>query len=114
MKLTTVFLLLLTVTGISSGQMLFKHGAISLSKLYKPWDLIASPPIMVGVSIYAVSTLLWIYLLREVALSKAYPFLALSFVIVPLPSRTFFDEHLDSSYLAGMLLIVAGVVLITR
>ncbi len=114
MKITSVFLLLLTVTGISSGQMLFKHGAISLSKLYKPWDLISSPAIMVGVSIYAVSALLWINLLRDVALSKAYPFFALSFVIVPLLSRVFFDEYLDNSYLAGMILIVAGVVMTTR
>lgn len=114
MKFATIVLLLLTVAGISSGQVLFKHGAISLSKSYKPWDLLLSAPIMLGISIYAVSTLLWIYLLRDVALSKAYPFFALSFVIVPLLSSMFFEEHLGNSYLVGMLLIIAGVMLTTR
>jgi drug/metabolite transporter (DMT)-like permease len=114
MKPITTILLLLTVAGISSGQILFKRGAIGLSKGYKSWDLLLSAPIITGLFVYAASTLVWIYLLREVALSKAYPFFALSFVIVPLLSRIFFNEHLDKSYLAGITLIVAGVILTTR
>lgn len=114
MKLSSIFLLSATVIGISCGQILFKHGALGLLKDAKLWTIFFSMPIIVGIVIYGASTVMWIYLLREVALSKAYPFFALSFVFVPLLSWLFFNETLDKTYFAGMLFIIVGVILSTR
>ena len=114
MKTSQIILLLLTVMGISSGQLLFKQGALGLDKISKPWEYLLNAHIFIGMVIYGICTVMWIYLLREVSLSKAYPLFALSFVIVPILSWLFFNESLDKTYFAGLLLIVGGVILTTR
>jgi drug/metabolite transporter (DMT)-like permease len=114
MKQTSFMLLLLTVVGISSGQILFKKGALGLANGFKPWELLFSIHIVAGLIIYGVSTVIWIYLLREVPLSRAYPVFALSFVIVPIISWFLFKETVDKTYFAGILFIVIGVILTTR
>jgi drug/metabolite transporter (DMT)-like permease len=114
MKLSTILLLLLTVCGISCGQILFKIGAQGLSEPEKIWRIFFSMPILAGIFIYGVSTLLWVYLLSGVELSKAYPFFAMSFILVPMLSWLWFGEPLDKFYFAGMLCILVGVILTTR
>lgn len=114
MKLSSILLLLATVIGISCGQILFKHGALGLAKDAKLWAIFFSMPVIAGILIYGASTVMWIYLLREVALSKAYPVFALSFVFVPILSWLFFDETLDKTYFAGMLFIIIGIIFSTR
>ena len=61
--------------------------------------------------VYAVSTGLWVWLLRYMDISKAYPFMALGFVIVPLLSVWLFNEKLSLPYMVGVSLIIAGVAL---
>jgi drug/metabolite transporter (DMT)-like permease len=65
-------------------------------------------------ALYAGATLLWIYLLRFVELSRAYPVMAVSFVIVPFLSAWFFGDRLSEIYFVGVLLITIGVIVITR
>lgn len=114
MKLSTILLLLLTVLGISCGQILFKLGAQGFNQSEKIWKIFFSTPILVALFIYGVSTLLWIYLLSGVELSKAYPFFAMSFILVPMLSWLWFGESLDKFYFAGMACILTGVILTTR
>ena len=54
----------------------------------------------------------WIFALRSVPLSTAYPMVALSYVIIFLGSAALFGESLGWRHWAGALLIVAGIVLI--
>ncbi len=58
---------------------------------------------------YGISTLGWIWALRQVPLSTAYLFMSASFIIVPLGAYWFFDEPLSVQYVLGSLLIIAGV-----
>lgn len=58
--------------------MLFRIGAqgrIALSQFVN-W------PILAGISLYGISTLLWIYTLSRLPLKNVYPFTALTFVVV--------------------------------
>jgi len=54
-----------------------------------------------------------IYQANTLPLGQVYPFMALSFIIVPILSNWFFGEMIVSSYLLGTILIAAGIVVIT-
>lgn len=62
--------------------------------------------------IYGMATLFWVFLLQTAPLSRAYPYMALSFVIVGLASWAYFQEPLSGLYIAGLTLVVLGIVMI--
>lgn len=113
MSLQQVLLLVATVSLMSIGQILFKLAANDLSgvnfstisslvKIFTPW-------LMVALVCYALSTATWVGVLRITPLSRAYPFIALAFVIVPFLSSMFIGEKLRWNVLAGAVLILIGV-----
>ncbi len=114
MSATNIILILICVIAISGGQLLFKRAGLEL-ELAGTW-LSWRVWLYSGVSfaVYTGATLLWIHVLRVTPLIQAYPFMALSFVIVPLSGAWFFKEQLGAAYLIGLLLIISGVVLIAR
>jgi drug/metabolite transporter (DMT)-like permease len=99
----------LCVIGIAIGQILFKLTAVSINKA---GTAIALPPALLffaACSIYAITSVGWVYVLRSEELSKAYPTMALSFVIVPLLSHFFFGEKFTPLFLFGTVCIVMGI-----
>jgi drug/metabolite transporter (DMT)-like permease len=104
----------ITVLVISTGQVLFKIA----SGLIDPRNPLANPKglgvLFVALTIYGAATLLWIAVLRQAPLSRVYPVMAFSFVVVPLASLFLLKEHISLSYWGGVALIVAGVALIGR
>ena len=112
MAIREIILLLVFALSLTLGQILFKYGADSAPRIEGPGSLpaLANYPVLwVALAIYVGTTLLWIYLLQQVPLSRAYPFAALGFVLVPLFAWLLFGERLSLSYGLGALLIVAGV-----
>lgn len=109
MNLRNSILLALVIVGMSSGQILFKMASMSMNG--RPLDLLSllNPSLIGALIIYGVATLLWVYLLREVPLNVAYPFVALSFVIVPLLSQQIFGELYSWRTLAGSAIIIFGI-----
>jgi len=99
---------------IAAGQLLFKKAGMEI-QIAGTW---ASPRVMVVVGsalfIYGLATLLWISLLRYVPLNKAYVFMALSFVLVPIASTFIFREQVTLGYWAGVALIVSGVIVASK
>ena len=67
-----------------------------------------------GLAIFAVSAVLWLFALSRADLSFAYPFAALGYVIIVIASIVFLDEHVQPITWAGIVLIVAGIVLIAQ
>ena len=55
------------------------------------------------------ASLLWVRFLTTVTLSRAYPFAALAFVLVPAAGYLFFHEPITLRYALGTALIVVGV-----
>jgi drug/metabolite transporter (DMT)-like permease len=53
-----------------------------------------------------------VWILSFTPLSRAYPFLALSFVITPLAGSFFFGERLSAGTIGGLALIMGGLYLI--
>jgi drug/metabolite transporter (DMT)-like permease len=103
---------IICVIFLSVGQVLFKHVANSFAKNDNHLSFNISVMLVTAISIYAVTTLLWIWILREIDLSKVYPFMALAFIFVPLGSYFFLGEVFDYHYLVGLVMIVLGVTII--
>ena len=55
--------------------------------------------------------MLWVFLLKTVPLSTAYPFVALGFVLVPAAAAMLFDEPLSGRYILGVSCILIGIYL---
>jgi drug/metabolite transporter (DMT)-like permease len=64
--------------------------------------------------LYAIITIAWVWVLQKVELGKAYPFMALAFVLVPLGSHFIFGERFNPQYFAGVALIIIGIVIVVK
>ena len=104
----------------SLGQIILKLGA--LGPITRPeasfeffnhfFSLLFTPKIIVGLSFYILGALLWILVLSNLQLSKAYPILGLSYVIVLSCSVLFLGENLTIHKSVGTALIVFGIVIV--
>ena len=97
---------------LSGGQMLFKQAALSLPAVDKfgvAADFVRNPWIWAAGVLYGVAVILWVVILQKLPLSTAYPFVALSFVVVPLAAALLFQEPYSIRMLLGSLLILSGI-----
>jgi drug/metabolite transporter (DMT)-like permease len=69
------------------------------------------PLVWAGLMGAVLASVCWMLAIRAVTLGFAYPFMALSFVLVPLGARVFFGEPFGWKGLLSLSLIVAGVAL---
>lgn len=100
---------LLCVLGIAIGQILFKLSAASLQKSGSFFDPSTMLIIFLALALYGITTIAWIWVLQKIELGKAYPLMALAFVLVPIGSHFFLGERFQLQYFVGVALIVAGI-----
>jgi drug/metabolite transporter (DMT)-like permease len=96
---------------LSIGQILFKFAAQDLASATERGLITAllSPWLFAAVALYAVTTVLWVYILTRAPLSQAYPFVLFGMALVPLAAHLFFGEVLSVRFLIGMTLVIAGL-----
>lgn len=101
---------------LASGQVAFKYAALDIKGRFAQSGLLAlvSWPLVAALSLYAIATALWVWILMDTPLSKAYPFALLGAVFVPVASVLLFGERLSLSYPIGLLLVCLGVYLCVR
>ena len=102
-------LLMISALCAAGGQLLFKagaHGAKAFPAFVNRWTLL-------GLIAYGIGTLLWIYVLSRVPLTLAYPFTALTFVLVYLAGAWLFGEPVTLRALTGVALILGGLFMVT-
>jgi len=114
MKLAVLFLFSIL---LASGQVAFKFAAIDIKARIEAigglWAY-ASLPLFAALVIYAGATALWVWILTDTPLSRAYPFALLGAIFVPAASVVLFGESLSWSYPVGLLLVCLGVYLCVR
>jgi drug/metabolite transporter (DMT)-like permease len=100
---------------LAAGQILFKRAANQID-LAGSWvlELARIPAMWAAVALYAGATLLWVRILASVPLSRAYPFAALAFILVPAAGYFLFDEPVNGKYALGTALIIGGVIVAAR
>jgi multidrug transporter EmrE-like cation transporter len=103
-------LILITVTALAAGQVLFKLAATSLD-FSSGWQLaqLFEPRLAVALVVYAGATLLWLAVLRITPLRLAYPFVGLAFVLVPVLGYYILGEPLSGKTFVGAGLILLGI-----
>ena len=108
----TLALILGAVVFSVTGQLLLKSGAQHLPGLGRLEFLLSAARdvrVLLGIVVWAASTVCWLYVLRVAPLSRAYLLSSLTYVLVPLAGVYAFGEQLRRLHVVGMLLILTGV-----
>ncbi|AZE49017.1 Undecaprenyl phosphate-aminoarabinose flippase subunit ArnE [Pseudomonas chlororaphis] len=79
----------------------------ALDKLRSPWLWLALASLGLGL-------LVWLLVLQRVEVGIAYPMLSLNFVLITLIARFVFHEAIDRRHWLGVVLVLAGVLLLSR
>jgi len=104
----TFLLLSLAAFSAASGQLLFKIGA----KGRTAWLDFLNVPILLGLLLYAMGTILWIYVLSYEKLVNVYAFTALTFVLVYLGGVLLLHESISIQAGIGVAAVLGGLYLI--
>ena len=104
--------LVASVMFYSAAHLLLRRGAIELSAptiidLLRNWRLI------VGLGVYGMGTLLWLYCLSKLELSVAFPASALQFILVLAGARWILGEQISGLRLLGAGIILAGITVLS-
>ena len=94
----------------SIGQLEFKQGANNLQWGIKM--LLTNYHLIIAVSVYALSTVLYVYALSKGSLSILYPVIATSYIWTMIFSKVFLKEQVGLTSWAGVFFILLGVALI--
>jgi len=116
MTLRFILILIVYSLGMACGQILFKLAAKSIQGGGLEPSILSyiNVYLILGVGLYFGLTVLWVWLLRFVPLSEAYPFVALAFIFTPLLATFIFGEKLSLNYFGGLALIACGILVIAR
>ncbi|QXL84442.1 hypothetical protein [Comamonas sp. NLF-1-9] len=106
---STTIVTLLCVLGISLGQVLFKKAALSLADTNELMNWISNSWLLAAIILYGVTTVVWIWVLRQAPLHLAYPFMALAFILVPLLAKLLLNEPIHAQTFVGGTLILVGI-----
>lgn len=79
------------------------------------FNLLRQPFFDIGIIMYGLATLVWIRILSIEPLSVAYPILvSITFMLVTLGAIVLFKESLNANKIIGLLVIIAGIIVISR
>ncbi len=79
-----------------------------------PLRVLLNPWFVIGLVLYAVSVVNWLVVLSRMELSVAYPLMSAAYILTLLAGVLLFKEPLSATRVVGTLVIIVGVVLITR
>ncbi len=104
------------------GQVFLKYGLSKnggfwlpqLSFLENMCQLLSTPTIIIGIFLYLAVTPAFMYLLDHFELSYFYPWTAIMYVFAFIAAVVIFKETLNPARLAGSIIIVVGVIVISR
>jgi len=104
------------------GQIALKYGVGQVRQFGPPGlgavgsvlRAVFTPYVFFGFVLYALSSLVWIFVLQQKELSYVYPLIAAGYVLVVILSWFFFNDQVGWLRLTGLLVICIGVVLVAR
>lgn len=121
LDLATLLILVLAVSLSTAGQLLLKAGMDDIGEIagIGPGQLVGlvgsvltTWKALLGLAAFGASSLFWLVVLSRVPLSTAYPFVALSYLIILGFSTWVLHERPPVVTWAGASLIMTGIVLI--
>ena len=116
LNLGQIALLITYAAGMAAGQLLFKAAALRLGDAdplsTRALRLLQDAPFVGAIALYAALSVLWVWLLTFTPLSRAYPFVAVSFALTPVLGALVFAEPLSARLLVGIAVVACGLVLV--
>lgn len=110
----TYFVAIVCVLGIAAGQILFKLSASAMHKAGSYFDLRSLMILFVALALYGITTLAWVWVLQKIELGRAYPLMAMAFVLVPIGSHFVFGERFQVQYFVGVAMIMVGILVTVK
>jgi multidrug transporter EmrE-like cation transporter len=120
-KMEALLLVTLCSLMITGGQVLLKYALQGSNGLWKEnvglitnltqWAL--NPYLIIGFIVYAIATFFFIYLLGRYELSYFYPLTASTYVFAYLAGIYLFQEQATLSKIAGVLVIILGIIIVS-
>ena len=89
------------------GSLLLKIGSDKFK--FNIIELIKNIPLIAGLGLYVLASILFIFALKFAELSYLYPFVSLSYVWSCLLSIKYLNERMDKLKWFGIMLIIVGV-----
>ena len=123
MPLPVLGLILFSISLSAIAQILFKFGMSSAavkqalasgSPIQAALAVFLSAGVLGGLALYGIGTVLWLGVLSRTEVSQAYPFVGLGFVLTALIGYLLFGDALGPLRIAGIVLVIAGIALISR
>lgn len=115
------FGILSTIIFTVLGQILVKKGVLEAASYLEIKDFksffeflkvsLFDKFVLMGLFSAVLAALSWLFALQKIPLNKAYPFMAISFVLVPYFSMFFFNEIVPLTRWIGISFIVLGIIL---
>ena len=112
----------LTLLGTVAGQLVLKYAISRHGQI--PGDLPAAagfigraltdPLVLLSLALAFAASLAWIAAVSRLTLGQAYPFMSLAFVFTALLSTLLLGESISPMRWAGLLVVVAGLVLVAE
>jgi undecaprenyl phosphate-alpha-L-ara4N flippase subunit ArnE len=118
LSITSIGLLLCAVLLAATGQLLLKHGMqVATARAHANGGSLVvaaatSPMVLGGLAVFAISAVAWLAVLARVPLSIAYPFNALSYLIILTASVFLLHERTNLLTWGGSLLVVSGLIIV--
>jgi len=106
----------------TGGQVLFKRSVNELeapnlrcavSYLNFVRCILKTPKIWLGFCLIAIGVVVWLTALAQTELSLAFPIKSMQYILTLVAARLFLNERIDAMKIAGTLLVIAGIVMIT-
>ena len=111
--------LVLSVICVLVSELLLKRGASETANLAKSWSWtgvggLASPLVWFAIIFVIVSFISWLYVLKYIPLSVAFPLSRVVDALVPLGSWIFLGETISTLRWCGIALVVIGLAIVAR
>jgi len=119
-----IAMILLSVGLAAVAQLTLKHGMNLVNDSLRPRRfgldadsaraLASTWAVWAGLFLFGLSALVWLVVLSRASLSFAYPFASLTYVLILLFDRFWLNESVPALRWAGVALISAGIILVSR
>jgi undecaprenyl phosphate-alpha-L-ara4N flippase subunit ArnE len=95
---------------IAVGQILFKMTAVANAG-QGLIGLVSNVTFWIAMVMYGAATVAWIATIESVPISRAYLFVALTYIYVPILSSIFLKEQVTIRAFVGITIVIVGIVI---
>ena len=111
--------LALSVLCVLASELLLKRGASDTANLATAWSWtgisgLASPLVWWAIFLVVISFLSWLYVLRYIPLTVAFPLSRVVDVLVPLSCWIFLGETISVRRWCGIALVIIGLAIVAK